>query len=107
MGDTIEELERRVAKIEEHIGMGKIQNMCDRCGRLASPLFMVYACSFREERYCFRCVAYIYMIDIEYWLLGKLLPIRKRVTMENKIGVFALLCAAIGIITAVLICFWG
>lgn len=74
MGD-FEKLERRIAKIEEHIGMGNIQNKCDRCGRLGSHLFIVYACSFREERYCFRCVAYIYLIDIKYWLLEKLFHI--------------------------------
>ena len=90
-----DELERRVAKIEDHLDMKGVHNRCDRCGRLDTFLFKVCGTFWGEKRYCFRCVAYIYIIGIKYWLLG------------NKIGVFALLCAAIGITTAVLIHFWG
>ena len=88
----LEELERRIGKIEEHIGMGEIQNMCDRCGRLASPLFIVYACSFREERYCFRCIAYIYIIGIKYWLLEKLFNVHVRRLIKVGNGWKAKLC---------------
>ena len=69
----IDEMERSIAKIERHLGMGGIHNMCDRCGKLTGILFIVTGTFSRLNRYCFKCVLVIYLIDLKYWILSKLL----------------------------------
>ena len=79
MDPDIDEMERRIVKIESHLDLGGIHNKCDRCDKLTSILFLVSGTFSRVNRYCFKCVLDIYLIDFKYWIYDKLLPIRRKI----------------------------